>query len=95
MGVSFNCLLVMDASSSAARRPKIVTERAASLIIGAIVRVGVFKGIMLELIMNPAIILPQARRLIGLITRGSFSLIGVSASNRGLFIETKKIIRRL
>lgn len=37
---------------------------------------GVFMGTMLEVIRRPAMMLPQASRLIGLITAGLFSLIG-------------------
>lgn len=37
---------------------------------------------------NPAMMLPQASRLIGLITRGLFSLIGERAKNRGVPIVT-------
>lgn len=39
--------------------------------------------------MNPAIILPSARRLIGLISSGLFSLIVICEGNRGLDIRTK------
>lgn len=39
--------------------------------------------------------LPQASRLMGLITAGSFSLMGDSAAKRGCPAETKKITRRL
>lgn len=50
---------------------------------------------MLEVISRPAIMLPQASRLIGLITVGLFSLMGDSARKRGWPIETKKMTRRL
>lgn len=39
--------------------------------------------------------LPQASRLIGLITAGLFSLIGERGLNRGWPIVTKKTTRRL
>ena len=52
-------------------------------------------GMMWEVIRRPAMMLPQASRLIGLMTFGSFSLIGDSELNRGWPIETKKMTRRL
>lgn len=66
-----------------------VTARAASFRGGAMDMTGVFKGVMLEVIRSPARMLPQARRLIGLITAGLFSLMGESALNRGNPIDTK------
>lgn len=72
-----------------------VTTKAANLIKGGMVIIGVLRGIMLEVIRRPAMMLPQARRLMGLITAGLFSLIGESDENRGCPIETKKTTRRL
>lgn len=95
MGIGFSCLLVIDASSNAAKRPIIVTKSAANLAIKVIVRIGVLSGVTFKLMIKPAMMLPQARRLIGLIIKGLFSLIGLSGLNRGCFIDTKKIIRRL
>lgn len=46
-------------------------------------------------IIRPAIILPQARRLIGLITVLVFSLIGVRGRNRGCPIRAKNTTRKL
>lgn len=89
------CLLVREASSSAARRPIIVTMRAAALRRKGMDITGVFRGVMWEVIRRPAMTLPQARRLIGLITVELFSLIGERGLKRGRPIETKKIIRRL
>lgn len=94
-GVGLNCLLVKDASSSAKRRPRMVTMRAASFRSGGMVMTGVFRGVMFEVIKRPAIILPQARRLMGLITVGLFSLMGESVLNRGWPMDTKKTTRRL
>lgn len=82
-GVVWYCLLVRDASSRARIRPVIVTRRAASLSRGGIVIMGVFKGVMFEVISSPATTLPQAKRLMGLITEGLFSLIGERELNRG------------
>lgn len=67
----------------ATRRPEIVTARAASLRAGGMLITGVFNGEMLEKMRSPAIMLPQASRLIGLISAGLFSLIGVMGVNRG------------
>jgi len=73
----------------------IVTSRAASLSSGGIVMMGVLEGRMFDVRSRPATMLPQANRLIGLITWGSFSLIGERGRNRGVPMETKKITRRL
>lgn len=94
-GDCLNCLLVSEASSRAIKSPRAVTSRAASLRLVGIVITGVFSGRRLEVIKKPARMLPQARRLIGLITAGLFSLIGDKELNRGRPIETRKIIRRL
>jgi len=72
-----------------------VTARAASLSSGGMVITGVFSGKILEVISRPAIMLPQASRLIGLITAGLFSLIGESELNRGWPMTTKKTTRML
>lgn len=94
-GAGLNCLVVRDASSRARRRPIMVRMRAASLSEEGMVITGVFSGIMFEVISRPATMLPQASRLIGLITAGVFSLIGESGLNRGCPMDTKKITRRL
>lgn len=83
LGVALNCLLVKEASSRAAKTPMIVTVRAASFRIGGIDITGVFIGRIFDVIRRPAIILPQANRLIGLITAGLFSLIGERGAKRG------------
>lgn len=88
-------MLVRDASSRAKSRPRMVTVRAAILRRGGIVITWVFRGRMFEVISSPAIILPQASRLIGLITAGLFSLIGDRELNRGCPMDTKKITRML
>lgn len=94
-GACLSCLVVIVASSRAVRRPIIVTPRAASLSKGCIVITGVFSGEMLEVMRRPARMLPHARRLMGLITAGLFSLTGESELNRGWPIDTKKMTRRL
>lgn len=95
IGVCLNCLLVKDANSSAKKSPRAVTISAASFRLVGIVITGVFRGRMLEVIRRPATMLPQASRLIGLITAGLFSLIGERGLKRGWPMETRKIIRRL
>lgn len=72
-----------------------VTTRAAALRRKGMDITGVFRGVMLEVIRRPATTLPQARRLMGLITVGLFSLIGESGLKRGCPIDTKKTTRRL
>lgn len=94
-GLNLNCLVVRVASSRATRRPRMVTARAAILRRRGMDMTGVFRGRMLEVIIRPEIMLPQARRLMGLITVGLFSLIGERGLNRGCPIETKNTTRRL
>lgn len=95
MGVVLNCFDVIDASSMAVRNPIIVTVKAASFSRGGIVITGVLDGRKFDVIIRPAVMLPQASRLIGLITAGSFSLIGERGRNRGVPMVTKKITRKL
>lgn len=95
VGVRLNCLFVRDASSKAKRSPRAVTISAASFRLAGMVITGVLRGKMLEVIRRPAMMLPQASRLIGLITAGLFSLIGERGLKRGWPIETRKTIRRL
>lgn len=85
----------MDANSIAIKSPIIVTIKAAIFRAIGIVIMGVLKGKKLEVIISPAIILPQASRLIGLITNGLFSLMGESGRNRGDPIVTKNTTRKL
>lgn len=95
IGITFTCLLVMLASSMATSRPAIVTRRAAIFRVAGIVIIGVFIGRKFCVIMRPAIMLPQASRLMELITSGLFSLIGERARNRGVPITTKYTNRKL
>lgn len=82
-GVDLSCLDVNEASSRAIKSPVNVTRRAVSLITGGIDITGVFVGRRFVVIRSPAIMLPQASRLIGLITDGLFSLIGERELKRG------------
>lgn len=83
------------ASSRAVSNPIIVTVRAPNFSISGIDITGVFSGVMLEVMRSPAMMLPHANRLRGLITAGLFSLMGDSELNRGWPIETKNTTRRL
>lgn len=94
-GVVLNCLLVRAVSSRATIRPVIVTARAAIFRGRGIVIIWVFEGKKFDVMMDPAIMLPQASRLIGLITSGLFSLIGDKDRNRGDPIVTKNTTRKL
>lgn len=64
-------------------RPIMVTSNAAILAKKGIVITGVLIGVKLDVKMSPAMMLPQARRLIGLEIKGLFSLIGERGSERG------------
>ena len=90
-----NCLLVRDASSSAIIKPKIVTIKADVFRAKGIDIIGVFDGTMLDVMTKPAMMLPHASRLIGLVREGLFSLIGENELKRGNDIVTKKITRKL
>lgn len=95
LGVGLGCLLASEASCRAVSSPRIETVSAASFRRGGIDITGVFRGRMFEVINRPAMMLPQARRLMGLITAELFSLMGDNELNRGWPIETKKTTRRL
>lgn len=82
-GVTLNCFEVREASSRATKRPIIVTIKALSFRRGGMVITGVLEGRKFEVMIRPATMLPHARRLIGLITEGLFSLIGDRAGKRG------------
>lgn len=94
-GVDLNCFDVRSVSAMAVNKPVMVTRRALSLSNGGIVITGVFVGRKFDVIRSPAIILPQASRLIGLITVGLFSLIGERGRNRGCPISAKYTTRKL
>lgn len=75
--------------------PVRVTSRAAILRYRGIVICGtVESGMLLEMI-NPAKMLPISKRVIGLISKGLFSLIKTREGNRGFPSRAKKIIRIL
>lgn len=82
-GVILNCLDVRDASSRARSSPRPETRRALNFRVRGIVMIGVLVGRTYEVIRNPAMMLPQASRFNGLITRGLFSSMGEIAGKRG------------
>lgn len=76
-------------SSRASRKPRIEISRAVVFKYHGIVRIWMLVGGILYEIKNPARMLPNARRLIGLIRFGSFSLIEINGGNRGFVMTTK------
>lgn len=76
-------------SSRATRSPVIVINRAVIFSCQGMVMVWVLIGGMLWEMIYPAKILPNARRLIGLISLGLFSLIDIIGGYRGFVIVTK------
>lgn len=88
-------MCVIFDSSRARIMPKIVTIMAVVFMSGGIVMGGVFVGRMKEVINSPAVILPKARRVMGLTIIGLFSLIGEMEVIRVKPVCTSKVIRRL
>lgn len=82
-------------SSSASIIPRIVTMMAAIFVTIGMVMGGVFVGRTLDVIRRPAIMLPSASRVIGLVTAGEFSLIGVIGGIRVNPACTISVIRML
>lgn len=73
--------------------PRAVTARAVILMDRGIVIVGVFVGMINEVMRNPARILPNASRVMGEVTAGLFSLIGVRGGIRTKPVCTSTVIR--
>lgn len=76
-------------SSRAIRKPSTEIIRAIVFRYHGIVRIWILVGGILYEIMNPAIMLPNARRLMGLIRSGLFSLIVIKGGKRGFVMVTK------
>lgn len=95
MGLVLNCLLVNIVNSIAIKRPITVTRRAAIFRTTGMVMTGVLEGRKLDVMISPAMMLPQASRLMGLITDALFSLIGDMGRKRGVPIVTKNTTRKL
>lgn len=73
--------------------PRTVTIIAVILMYRGIVIGGVFVGRMNEVMMNPAVMLPNARRVIGEVTAGLFSFIGVRGGIRTKPACTSMVMR--
>lgn len=73
--------------------PRTVTRMAVILMYRGIVVGGVFIGSVNEVMMNPAVMLPSASRVIGEVTAGLFSFIGVSGGIRTNPVCTRTVIR--
>lgn len=80
-------------SSRARAIPRAVTTRAVILMDRGIVMGGVFIGSVNEVIRNPAVMLPSARRVIGEVTAGLFSLTGVRDGIRVNPVWTSRVMR--
>ena len=63
--------------------------RAVSFTTKGIVRTAVFTGIIVDVMRNPAMILPHASRPKGPVSRAPVSLIGMNEPDRGFPKETK------
>lgn len=94
-GKNLNCVFDKVVSSRAIKKPIIVTKIAVNLMVEGIVIMGDFAGTIFEVITRPAMMLPQANRLIAFRLGLEFSLMGGKTENRGVSIETKKITRKL
>lgn len=73
--------------------PRAVTTRAVILMDVGMVIVGVFVGMMNEVMRNPARMLPRASRVMGEVTAGSFSFIGVRGEIRTKPVCTSTVMR--
>lgn len=86
---------VIFESSRARIMPSNVTMIAASFVEGGMVIGGVFEGRMKDVMRKPARMLPKARRVIGLVIRGLFSLIGEIEGRRLYPVWTRMVRRKL
>lgn len=85
----------MRVRSRATRKPRVVKYRAESFRWRAIVDWGSEVGEMLQVMRNPASILPIVRRLIGFNRVGLFSLMLIEVGKRGCPVRVMKIVRVL
>lgn len=88
-------LWVIEINSKATSKPKIVIVSAAVFMYVGIVVGGVFSGMVFSEMISPAIMLPMARRVIGLMTVGLFSFSNIVEGYRGCPVCTNVIIRKL
>lgn len=79
--------------SNAIAIPRTVTTRAVILMESGIVIGGVFVGVINDVMRNPTVMLPSARRVMGEITAGSFSFIGVRGGIRTKPVCTSTVMR--
>lgn len=79
--------------SRASRMPRTVTSMAVILMYRGMVVGGVFIGMMKEVMISPAVMLPSARRVIGATTAGLFSFIGVRGGIRVNPVCTSTVMR--
>lgn len=91
----FWVLFIIMVNSKASNRPRIVIVNAVVLMYVGIVVGGVFNGAMFSEISNPAMMLPIARRVIGLMIVGLFSFNRSVEGYRGFPVCTKIKMRRL
>ena len=87
--VFIDSFMVRLFSSSAIRNPNTEIIRAVVFKNHGIVRTGMLVGGILYEMTNPAKMLPNARRLIGFMRSGSFSLMEIRGGKRGFVIVTK------
>lgn len=85
----------MFESSKARMMPNSVTIIAANFVMGGMVMGEVFEGRMKDVMRKPARMLPKARRVIGLMIRGLFSLMGEIEDRRVYPVWTRIVRRKL
>lgn len=73
--------------------PRAVTTRAVILMERGMVIVGVFVGMVNEVMRKPAMMLPRASRVMGEVTAGLFSFIGVRGEIRVKPVCTSMVMR--
>lgn len=83
------------ANSRARRMPSAVTVMAVIFVGRGMVIGGVCVGVMYDVISRPARMLPRARRVIGFIICGLFSLTGATVGVRVNSVCTRRVIRVL
>lgn len=86
---------VMFESSRARAMPRMVTRIAAVFVTRGMVIGGVFVGRIEDEMIRPAVMLPRARRVIGLRIVGLFSLIGAMEGERLSPVWTMRVRRKL
>lgn len=86
---------VMFESSRARMMPRVVTMMAAVFVSVGMVIGGVFVGKMKDVMSRPAVMLPRARRVIGLMIARSFSFIGTVVGIRVNPVWTSSVMRRV